>query len=105
MSEDLLKVKLSPANGQMQGTFTEGMPVAEGIGMVFAIQIDGKEGERIRRYGQVIGVHDNLLNLDNKSGSYEQVVTTTIYFHEMDPLIIAWHLTSIAVADIATEDK
>jgi len=49
MSEALLKVELSPSNGQMFGTFTEGQPIAEAIGMVVGIQIDGKEGERIRR--------------------------------------------------------
>jgi hypothetical protein len=101
MSEDLLKVRLSPANGQFAGTFTEGMPVAEGMGLMFAFQIDGTEGERIRRYGQVSGVHDNLLNIENNKKSSEQVMDTTVFFVDAEPLVIVWRRTAVAVAEIA----
>lgn len=103
MSEDLLKVRLSPAEGQFAGVFDEGMPIAEGIGHLFAIQVDGKEGERVRRFGMVTGVHDNLLNIDNKAKSTEQVMDTTIFFQNADPLVIIWRQTAVAVADIAVE--
>jgi hypothetical protein len=101
MNEELLKVRLSPARGQFAGTFTEGMPVAEALGGTFAFQIDGTDGERIRRYGVVSGVHDNLLNIDNKQKSSEQVMDTTIYFLDADPLVIVWRRTAVAVAEIA----
>lgn len=103
MSEALLEQKLNPGKGQMAGWFTEGMPVAEGIGAVFAFQIDGKEGERIRRYGRVVAVHDNLLNIDNKGKSSEQVMDTTIYFHHAEPLVIVWRKVTVAVGEIAEE--
>lgn len=105
MSEKLLKVQLSPSEGQFSGYFTEGMPVAEGIGAMFAFQIDGTEGERIRRYGVVTGVHDNLLNIDNKQKANEQVMDTTIFFMNADPLVIIWRRTSVAVAEIAIEQE
>ena len=102
MSEELLKVKLAPVQGQYFGTFTEGQPVAEGIGLVFAIQVDGKEGERMRRFGRVVGAHDTLFNIDNKKGVGEQVIRTTIYFSDgIPPLDIEWRLTAVAVAEIA----
>jgi len=101
MSEKLLKVRLSPANGQMFGTFTEGQPVAEAIGAVYAFQIDGKAGERMRRYGPVSGVHDELLNIDNQEGGGEQVVSTTIFFVDAPPLLIKWQQVAVAVAEIA----
>ena len=101
MNEDLLKVKLSPGKGQMFGTFTEGQPVAEAIGFVLAFQIDGKEGERLRRYGRVSGAHDTLFNIDNKKGVDEQVTRTTIYFQDAPPLDIEWRLTAVAVAEVA----
>lgn len=103
MSEALLEVALNPAEGQMFGWFTEGQPIAEGIGHMFAIQVDGKEGERMRRYGRVSAVHDNLLNIDNKSSPSEQVMDTTIYFIEAEPLVIKWRQTALAVAEIAEE--
>jgi hypothetical protein len=102
MNEDLLKVQLSPSQGQMFGTFTEGQPIAEAIGLAVAIQVDGKEGERLRRYGIVTGAHDTLFNIDNKKGVDEQVIRTTIYFQEAPPLDIEWRLIAVAVADIAT---
>lgn len=102
MSEKLLKVELSPAKGQMFGTFTEGMPISEAIGRVIAIQVDGKEGERLRHYGVIVGAHDNLLNIDNKKGGEEQVVSTEIFFaDQIDPLQIIWRRVSVAVAEIA----
>jgi len=103
MSEALLKVRLSPAEGQMFGVFDEGQPIAEAIGLLFAIQIDGKEGERIRRWGKVAGVHDNLLNIDNKKASSEQVQDTTIYFVDSPELTIKWRQVAVAVAEIALE--
>lgn len=104
MSESLLEVKLHPSKGQMHGWFSEGQPVAEGIGLVIAIQIDGKEGERLRRYGVVAGVHDNLLNIDNKGKSNEQVQDTTIYFVNGEPLTIKWRQTAVAVAEFAERE-
>jgi hypothetical protein len=101
MNEDLLNVPLSPSTGQMFGVFSEGHAIAEAIGYAAAIQIDGKEGERVRRYGVIAGAHDDLLNIDNKSKVYEQVVRTTLYFQDQPPLIIEWRLTSVAVAEIA----
>jgi hypothetical protein len=103
MSEELLKVKLAPVAGQMFGTFSEGQPIAEGIGLVFAIQVDGKEGERLRRFGRVSGAHDILFNIDNKKGVDEQVLRTIIFFFEAPPLEIEWRLTAVAVAEIAGE--
>ena len=105
MSEDLLKVQLNPGAGQMFGRFTEGMPVAEAIGRAVGFQIDGKEGERIRRYGLVSGVHDDLLNIDNHKGVGEQVVKTTIFFMDAPELTIVWRITAVAVAEIAEGGK
>lgn len=104
MNEDLLKVKLSPSAGQLFGRFTEGFPIAEAIGAAAAIQVDGKEGERIRRFGIVAGAHDDLLNIDNKRGGDEQVVKTTIYLRDEPPLIIMWQITSVAVAEISLRE-
>jgi len=87
----------------MYGVFDEGQPIAEAIGLLFAIQIDGKEGERIRRWGKVAGVHDNLLNIDNKRASSEQVQDTTIYFVDSPELTIKWRQVAVAVAEIALE--
>jgi len=103
MSEALLEARLNPAGGQMFGTFTEGQPIAEAIGHMFAIQVDGKAGERIRRYGRVSAVHDNLLNIDNLGKPNEQVVDTTLYFLEAEPLVIKWRAVAVAVAEIAEE--
>ena len=105
MSEALLEVALNPAGGQPFGWFTEGQPIAEGIGHMFAIQVDGKEGDRVRRYGRVSAVHDNLLNIDNLSKQSEQVQDTTIYFIEAPPLVIKWRATAVAVAEIAIEEE
>jgi hypothetical protein len=105
MSEELLKVELSPGTGQLFGTFSEGQPVAEAIGQVIAFQIDGKEGERVRRYGQVSGVHDDLLNIDNKKGSMEQVVQTTIFFVNAPELVIKWRQIAVAVAEVAIQGQ
>jgi hypothetical protein len=103
MSEELLKVELSPARGQLFGTFTEGQPVAEAIGAVVAFQVDGKEGERTRRYGRVSAVHDDLLNIDNKRGSSEQVVATTIFFFDAPELVLKWRQIAVAVAEVAMQ--
>ncbi len=104
MNEDLLKVQLSPQNGQLFGRFTEGFPIAEAIGAAAAIQIDGKEGERIRRFGIVAGAHDDLLNIDNKRGGDEQVIKTTLYFRDQPPLVIQWQITAVAVAEISLRE-
>jgi len=103
MSEALLEVQLNPGQGQPFGWFTEGQPIAEGIGRIIAIQVDGKEGERQRSYGVVAAVHDNLLNIDNRGKSNEQVQDTTIYFVNGEPLVIKWRATSVAVAEFAEE--
>lgn len=105
MNEDLLKVQLSPSDGQMYGTFTEGMPVAEMLEHVFAFHIDGKDGSRVRRYGRVIGVSDVLLKIDNTENSNEQVLSTTIHFTGGDPLVINWPDTALAVAEVAHEGE
>jgi hypothetical protein len=103
MSEELLGAKLAPAQGQMFGTFTEGQPIAEAIGLVVAIQVDGKEGERLRRFGRVSGAHDTLFNIDNKKGVGEQVIRTVIFFVDAPQLEIEWRLTAVAVAEVAEE--
>jgi len=105
MSEALLEVRLNPGEGQMHGWFTEGQPIAEGIGHLIAIQVDGKEGDRQRSYGIVAAVHDNLLNIDNRGKSHEQVQDTTIYFVNGDPLTIKWRATAVAVAEFAEEKE
>ena len=101
MNEDLLKVQLSPVDGQMYGTFSEGFPIAQATGFMFAIQVDDKRGGRIRRFGKVTGVADWLKNIDNEDPSSEQVVRTVIYFDYGIPLEIKWADTAVAVAEIA----
>lgn len=101
MNEELLKVELSPGEGRPYGWFKEGMPIAEGIGLIMALQIDGKDGARLRRYGRVMGVEDRLLNINNTQGGTEQVVSTQIIFDGGDDLLIRWAETAVAVAEIA----
>lgn len=105
MSEELLKRELNPGGSQFYGTFTEGQPVAEGTGLMIAVQVDGKEGERVRRYGRVAGAHDDLLNIDNKKKSEEQVVMTTIFFINQPPLEIKWVRVAVAVAEFAIQEE
>lgn len=105
MNEALLKVELSPSEGQMFGTFTEGMPIAEALEHVIGIQVDSKLGYRRRHYGRVIAVEDHLLNIDNVKGVHEQVERTVIHFVDSPPLTIIWLETAVAVAEIAIEQK
>jgi hypothetical protein len=104
MSEELLKRELNPGKNQFFGTFTEGQPIAEGTGQMIGIQVDGTEGERIRRYGRVAGAHDDLLNIDNKKKSEEQVIMTTIFFIDQPPLEIKWLRVAVAVAEFAIQE-
>ena len=101
MSEDLLKVRLSLAEGQPFGTFTEGMPVAEALELIVGFQIDDKTGGRHRRFGRVSGVEDELLNIDNQGKSSEQVVRTTVHFTGGPPLVITWSEVAVAMAEVA----
>lgn len=103
MSEDLLKVRLSLSDGQPFGTFTEGMPIAEALELIVGIQVDDKVGGRRRRFGRVVGVEDDLLNIDNQNKSSEQVVSTTVHFAGGPPLIILWGEVAVAVAEIASQ--
>lgn len=105
MREELLKVKLSPSDGQFWGWFTEGWPLAEAIGLLVALQVDGKNGTRIRRFGLITGIEDQLWNIDNDEEPDEQVVRTTIYFENAPPLSIKWADTAVAVAEIALPEQ
>lgn len=101
MNEELLKVRLSPGDGQPYGTFTEGMPIAEALELIVGFQVDAKNGGRVRRYGRVMGVQDELLTIDNEEPSDEQVVRTIIHFIQGPDLVIVWANTAVAVAEIA----
>lgn len=105
MSEDLLKVELSPADGQFYGTFTEARPLAEVIGQTVAFHIDGTSGGRRRYYGVVAAASDLLENIDNKKDSDKQVVRTRIYLIDGPIVDIEWSQTAVAVAEVAAQQE
>lgn len=102
MNEDFLKVELSPAEGQMFGTFTEGMPLAEALGSLVVMHIDYRSGVRMRYYGIVAAVVDELKNIDNTDASDDQVVRTYVYMVDGPNATIVWADVAVAVGEVAS---
>lgn len=102
MNEDFLKVELSPSEGQMYGTFTEGMPLAEAVGMLVVLHVDDSDGARRRYYGVVAAVADELKHIDNTDSSNDQVIRTHIWLADGPMVSLIWDQIAVAVAEVAS---
>lgn len=108
MNEVLLKTIFSPSEGRTYGRFNEGYALAEAMGTVVALEVTYKNGERVRQFGQIVGVTDRLRALNSEAiesieelfQQEDQVMETIIYFEGRNMRIV-WAEVAVAVAEVA----